>query len=249
MIESLIDTIRSAERNALTIASEEISIGLALDNRDCLKEVINQNEKCTNMYKSLCFEFAKSLNQPGSLYVESDRIPFIAKEIFKAVKWNVEMAIDDNVAMEEALKLLNLEQIVYESKKLEIKANKFKTYLSRLDSFRKSETSKKSSIKNRLKIPQIALLNYYSGIHISMDNAKQIAADAGYNSEFSGKGLYQDYLEYVEPSKRRGDPGSERKLKNKIKLFKSLRELVSEKYMGNLEADICHLEKLKETHY
>lgn len=50
----------------------------------------------------------------------------------------------------------------------------------------------------KLKVPEIALICFYSGVIINKtQNASQIAEKFGYSNKTSGSGLYQDYTEYI----------------------------------------------------
>jgi hypothetical protein len=73
----------------------------------------------------------------------------------------------------------------------------------------------------RLKVPQIALIHVYEGRQITRENASEIASKYGYKS---GEGLFQDYTKYSSLSNRTGDPGTDKKLQNKIKLIESITE-------------------------
>lgn len=77
---------------------------------------------------------------------------------------------------------------------------------------------------NKLKVKQIALIHVYEGKEITRGNAVAIAAKHGYNSESSGEGLFQDFTFYRSTANRKGKPTpfTPKRLKNKIELFESV---------------------------
>ena len=84
---------------------------------------------------------------------------------------------------------------------------------------------------NKLKVPQIALIHVYEGFQITRENAGEIAAKHGYTSKNSGEGLFQDYTNYCSTANRKGKPTpcTPKKLKNKIELFESVVNYLSDK--------------------
>ena len=83
---------------------------------------------------------------------------------------------------------------------------------------------------NKLKVPQIALIHVYEGSQITRENAGEIAAKHGYTSKNSGEGLFQDYTNYCSTANRKGKPTpcTPKKLKNKIELFESVVNYLSD---------------------
>ena len=79
---------------------------------------------------------------------------------------------------------------------------------------------KKQSLK------QIALMYVYEGKIITRENANQIAVKFGHNS---GEKLYQHFTTYSNRTDRKADPEGKILLRNKIQLFESVIELLSEK--------------------
>jgi hypothetical protein len=77
---------------------------------------------------------------------------------------------------------------------------------------------------DKLKVPQIALIHVYEGIQITRENAGEIATKHGYTAKNSGEGLFQDYINYCSKANRKGKPTlcTPKKLKNKIELFESV---------------------------
>jgi hypothetical protein len=68
---------------------------------------------------------------------------------------------------------------------------------------------------------QIALIHFYQRSQITRDNAKEVAEN---NDHSSGEHLFQKYTYYTSQANRRAkpDPFSDKKLRNKIKLFESV---------------------------
>jgi hypothetical protein len=81
---------------------------------------------------------------------------------------------------------------------------------------KKVNTKRKGAIKPKLSVPVIALINIYSNIRITRENADEIARNYGYTSKKSGEGLFQDYTKYLKKTDRIGL--SESKIKSKTKL-------------------------------
>jgi len=77
---------------------------------------------------------------------------------------------------------------------------------------------------DKLKVKQIAIIHVYEGLQITRGNAGEIASKHGYTAKNSGEGLFQDYTHYCNTSNRIGKPTpcTPKKLKNKIELFESV---------------------------
>ena len=104
---------------------------------------------------------------------------------------------------------------------------------------------------DKLKVPQIALIHIYKDIQITEENAKEIAAEYGYTSKTSGTGLYHDYLKYCKTSDRIAKPSAETKktLINKIELFESVVNHLSDKAKNMANDEIKILKTILETEY
>jgi hypothetical protein len=89
-------------------------------------------------------------------------------------------------------------------------------------------TPSQSDEKKRLKVPVIALIHIYEKKPLTEENAQMIAAEYGYNAKTSGKGLYDDFLKYRSSADRKGNLDTKKKLRNKIALFESVLEHLSE---------------------
>jgi hypothetical protein len=81
--------------------------------------------------------------------------------------------------------------------------------------------------EKKISMKTIALLNWYNGISITRDNASEIAKSFGHISKLSGEGLYQDYIFYSNNTDRLASGESNRKAKNKIKLFETVVNLLT----------------------
>ena len=84
--------------------------------------------------------------------------------------------------------------------------------------------------QGKLKVKQIALIHVYNGKTIIRENADSIASEYGYNSKKSGEGLFQDYTLYASTANRKAipDPFSKKKLRNKIELFESINQYLTD---------------------
>jgi hypothetical protein len=104
---------------------------------------------------------------------------------------------------------------------------------------------------DKLRVPVIALIHIYEGIQITDENSKEIAAQYGYIAKNSGKGLYQDYLKYYKTSDRKAKPTAETKktLINKIELFESVLNHLSDKAKPQANDEIKILKTILENEY
>jgi len=103
----------------------------------------------------------------------------------------------------------------------------------------------------KLKVPQIALIHFYEGNQITRDNAGEIAAKYGYTAKNSGEGLFQDYTNYCSTANRKGKPTlcTPKKLKNKIELFESVVNHLSENAKQRAIDEINILKTIFENEY
>jgi hypothetical protein len=104
---------------------------------------------------------------------------------------------------------------------------------------------------DKLKVPQIALIHVYEGIQITRGNAGEIAAKYGYRSKNSGEGLFQDYTNYCSTANRKGKPTpcTPKKLKNKIELFESVVNHLSDNNKQRAIDEIQILKTIFENEY
>jgi hypothetical protein len=79
-----------------------------------------------------------------------------------------------------------------------------------------------SAKTNSLKLRQVALIHVYKNNPITRNNAQIIAKEFGFISRTSGEGLYHYYIFYTDNMERKGNPGTEIKLKNKIDLLEGI---------------------------
>lgn len=91
----------------------------------------------------------------------------------------------------------------------------------------KTIPNKKAEAQQKLSINQIALKLVYEEVNVNKENADKIIIEYGYNS---GHKLYQQFNLYNTRSNRTANPDKSKKiLENKINLFKSVIDLVSDK--------------------
>jgi len=105
--------------------------------------------------------------------------------------------------------------------------------------------------EGKLKINQIALIHIYENKQITRQNADEIAAQYGYNSKNSGEGLFQDYITFSSPANRRGKPTpcTPKKLKNKIALFESISNYLTDKAKEKMNDELRLLKTLFENEF
>lgn len=104
---------------------------------------------------------------------------------------------------------------------------------------------------DRLKVPQIALIHVYEGKQITRENAGEIAAKHGYTAKNSGEGLFQDYTKFCSMATRKGKPTpcTPQKLKNKIELFESVINHLSDNNKQRAIDEINILKTIFENEY
>jgi len=104
---------------------------------------------------------------------------------------------------------------------------------------------------DKLKVNQIALIHVYEGIQITRENAGEIAAKHGYTATNSGEGLFQDYTNYGSTANRKGKPSpcTPKKLKNKIELFESVVNYLSDNNKQRAIDEIMILKTIFENEY
>ena len=128
--------------------------------------------------------------------------------------------------------------------KLEVKSKSpiESKYLKELE----DNSDNESDIK--LKMAQIALIYYYEKRDINLNNASDIAEKFGFKSANSGHKLYDIYIQYTKKVKRQAIPESERTYNNKIELFESILNHLSDdaKQWAQDELKILKLKKPKE---
>lgn len=91
----------------------------------------------------------------------------------------------------------------------------------------KEYKSNKEKSAPELSIKQIALKLVYEGILVNRSNAKEIVKDYGHTS---GDKLFQEFTYFSSLANRKGNPSpaTNKKFQNKIELFESVIELLSE---------------------
>jgi len=104
---------------------------------------------------------------------------------------------------------------------------------------------------SKLKVKQIALIHVYEGLQITRKNAGEIAAKHGYTAKNSGEGLFQDYTIYcsTENRKEKPTPCTPKKLKNKIELFESVLNHLSDNKKQRAIDEIKILKTIFENEY
>ncbi|MEO2061925.1 MAG: hypothetical protein ABGW97_02995 [Christiangramia sp.] len=130
---------------------------------------------------------------------------------------------------------------------IHMKCELFLNYLrKRLKKFKKNNTPETSP---ELQLNQIALLIFYEGGGVYKDNCDSTAEEYGWNSKTSGHKLYQYFNKLRDKSERIGDPGSKRKLNNKIDLLESVVPHLSDTASQKAKTEIAHLRNLFAAHY
>jgi len=109
--------------------------------------------------------------------------------------------------------------------KVEEQKKKYPVQFATFDKCEHSTPPQQAETKSdKLKVKQIAIIHVYEGLQITRGNAGEIASKHGYTAKNSGEGLFQDYTHYCNTSNRIGKPTpcTPKKLKNKIELFESV---------------------------
>jgi hypothetical protein len=98
----------------------------------------------------------------------------------------------------------------------------------------------------RLTHPQIALICIYNDLHITKENAAEIALKYGWTSNTSGQKTYQEFIKYYHPTDRTGLPKdpTPRKIKNKISLIESVLPYLETSGIKLAQAEIIGLQNL-----
>lgn len=125
-------------------------------------------------------------------------------------------------------------------------------HLKKLDKYVNQTPPQQTETKtDKLKVPQIALIHVYEGIQITRENAGEIAAKHGYTAKNSGEGLFQDYTNYFSTANRKGKPTpcTPTKLKNKIVLFESVVNHLSDNSKQRAIDEIMILKTIFENEY
>ena len=107
------------------------------------------------------------------------------------------------------------------------------------------------TVTEKLTVKQIALIHFYEGIPITRGNSSEIAAKYGYKAKNSGEGLFQDFTAYSSTANRKGRPTlfTHKKLKNKIELFESVINHLSENKKQRAIDEINVLKTFLENEY
>lgn len=102
-----------------------------------------------------------------------------------------------------------------------------KKFITEITPLLKEYKSNKEKSAPELSIKQIALKLVYEGILVNRSNAKEIVKDYGHTS---GDKLFQEFTYFSSLANRKGNPSpaTNKKFQNKIELFESVIELLSE---------------------
>lgn len=146
------------------------------------------------------------------------------------------------------LELSGLEKLQVNKTDYKVLKDRYKSHLEQKQALSIQQTER---IADKLKVKQIALIHVYEGMQITRENAGEIAAKHGYKAKNSGEGLFQDYTNYCGTANRKGKPTpcTPRKLKNKIELFESVVEHLSENKRQRINDEIQILKTIFENEY
>ena len=172
-------------------------------------------------------------------------------ERYEETFFNQRMAIyKDSYTLSEKIKLelSRLEKLRINKMDYEVLKGRYKSYLEQKQALPPQQMERR---KEKLKVKQIALIHVYEGIQITRDNAGEIAAKHGYTSRNSGEGLFQDYTNYCGTANRKGKPTpcTPLKLKNKIELFESVIDYLSDSNKQRANDEIQILKTILENEY
>lgn len=246
--EEIIELIIQSEK----LAEETISMSLRQDlyeikkkslNQEHAKELlavlfsdlINKYDSTFNLYKSSSEQFFFIKDNTDNDLEDYDRFDFISMIFETYLDFNTD--IDDDARRDAINQLENLEEIVYETKLLELKVNKIKALLKSDSTYSKDDVKK-------LSINQIALKYVYENNAVTRENCNNIIKKYGHNS---GEKLFQRYTYYSSVANRKGlpNPLTSKKLKNKIELLKSVIQLIDKNAQNRVKDEI----KILEAHY
>ncbi len=99
-----------------------------------------------------------------------------------------------------------------------------------------------------LSIKQIALKLFYEGFIINRNNAKEVIKEYGHTS---GDKLFQEYTYFSSLANRKGSPSplTQKKFQNKIKLFESVINLLSDNHKQRASDELNILKVNYQTHF
>lgn len=195
------------------------------------KIIQQQTELYFNNHKKWYFENLEALEYKEQFIVqEIDRTDSAIKDLEKHLQ-NPDLRSDDNISYLQG-----------GYKYLEFLKKEYQKHLP------PQQTETKTG---KLKVPQIALIHVYEGIQITRENAGEIAAKHGYTAKNSGEGLFQDYTNYCSTANRKGKPTpcTPKKLKNKIELFESVVNHLSDNNKQRANDEINILKTIFENEY
>jgi hypothetical protein len=114
--------------------------------------------------------------------------------------------------------------------------------------FPKLEYTPHQTETEKLKIEQIALKYAYEGIQITRENGNEIAKKYGHNS---GEKLFQRFTYFLSSANRKAKPTpcTPRKLRNKIELFESVLNHLSENNKKRAIDELNILKTIMENEY
>jgi hypothetical protein len=114
--------------------------------------------------------------------------------------------------------------------------------------FPKLEFTPHQTETEKLKIEQIALKYAYEGIQITRENGNEIAKKYGHNS---GEKLFQRFTYFLSSANRKAKPTpcTPRKLRNKIELFESVLNHLSENNKKRAIDELNILKTIMENEY
>ena len=226
--KDLIEQITEAENEAKKLV--ELSVKQDLFE---LKQSSFNNEKVyDNLIKKYFNQTLKSYNEIGNLYKASknkfefinneannsltndDRLDFIAITIVGFLEEDVETKEEIEIQLNAVEQMQNIYNIVFETRLLELKCNGINKLISeRINTYKTS-----SSV---LSANQKALIAIYTNQIITRKK--------------DGNNTYNKYTYFSNKQNRIGNESTEQKLKNKIKLFESIEEYLTE---GNSKAHL-----------
>lgn len=101
----------------------------------------------------------------------------------------------------------------------------------------------KNNVAVKLTMNDIALRQFYLGDYINLENAAEFLVGTGLKSE---RDLYNTFMRYSEKRFRTSNPENAVKLKNKIKLFEKVRNLLPLSQRQAVDGDLAILKRFEE---
>jgi len=237
------------KRKQSEILPHEYAAGLK-KSFELIKKIVNQTdfaraERITSndKYEFHLYEFGQEIqNEEFKTLALKGELSFPFKKILNLVKFRNEKF----GLIASFPPILTPHQVVarFDSENMEKIESKIYAYLLTIDS---PTPPQQINQENKPTADQIALLYYYQGKSITLDNVAEIAKRHG----FKGRRLYNLFTFYSNNTDRKAAPTTNTKIRfrNKIKLFESVIEMLASEYKLKADAELTILTNLYNSDY